>query len=104
MSIKTHLTGAFGFNIFLDLAYFFVEDIWHDVKIGSGSISSSIPSQTFTVSTAINYLVDLCPNLWCNNSESTFFLGAIFYDLDFSLVFTKDSCFLYAKYGRGTTF
>ena len=82
----------------------FVEWIWHDVQKVSGYILSSISFQTFAVSTAINYLVDMCPNLWCNNYKSTFFLGAIFFDLVFSLVFTKKSCFLCALCGRVTAF
>ena len=59
ISIKTHLRGALGFSGFLDLAYLFMEEIWHDVEKGSGSILSLISSQTFVISPANNYLVDL---------------------------------------------
>ena len=39
---------------------------------GSGSILSSISFRSFEVSTAINDMIDLCPNLWCNNSTAIF--------------------------------
>ena len=63
ISIKTHLKGAFGFSGSLDLAFLSIEEILHEVQIGSGSILSSTSSQTLAVSTAINELVDLCPKL-----------------------------------------
>ena len=75
-SIKINLKDAFGFNGFLDLAFVFMEEIWHDVQKGSGSILISISSQTLAVPPSINYLVDLCPNIWYDNSKATFFLGA----------------------------
>ena len=74
------------------------------MKKGFGYILSSISCQNFAVSLAINYLVNMCPNLWCNNPKATFFLGAIFVDLDLSFVFTKNECFLCALCGRVTTF
>ena len=63
ISIKTHLKGVFGFIGILDLAFLFIEEILHELQKGSGSIISSTSSQTLAVSTAINDLVDLCPNL-----------------------------------------
>ena len=39
-------------------------------------------------------MVDLCPNLWCNNSKSTFFLGAIFFDFYICFIFTKNAYLL----------
>ena len=63
LPIKTHLKGAFGFNVILDLAFLFIEEILHEVQKGSRSIFSSASSQTLAVSPSINYLVDLCPNL-----------------------------------------
>ena len=63
MSIKTHLKGASGLIGILDPAFFFIEEILHDVQKGSGSILSSTSSQTFAVSPANNDLVDMCPNL-----------------------------------------
>ena len=59
MAIKTHLKGAFGFSRFLDLAFLFMEEIWHDVQKGSGSTLSVISSQTLAVSPSNNNLVDL---------------------------------------------
>ena len=63
ISIKIHLKGAFGFSGILELAFLFIEEILHEVQKGSGSIFSSASYQTLAVSPAINYLVDLCPNL-----------------------------------------
>ena len=63
ISIKTHLKGTFGFSGIIDLAFLFIEEILHEVQKGSGYIISSTSSQKLAVSPAINYLVDLCPNL-----------------------------------------
>ena len=63
ISIKTHLKGTFGFSVILDLAFLFIEEIWHEVQKGSGSILRYTYSQTLAVSPANNYLVYLCPNL-----------------------------------------
>ena len=70
ISIKAYLKGAFGFSGFLDLAFLFVEYIWHDVQKGSGYILSSISCQIFSAYPSLNDLLDMCPNLWCNNSTS----------------------------------
>ena len=86
------------------LALLFIEDICHDVKKGSGYILSSTSFQKFSVSPAINDLVDLCPNLWCNNPKATLFLGATFFDLYFSFVLIKNECFICALCGRVTAF
>ena len=40
MSIKNHLKDAFGFNGVLELAFLFIEDIWHNVQKRSGYIPS----------------------------------------------------------------
>ena len=50
--------------------------------------------QTFALYPANNHLVDLCPNLWFNNSKVTFFLGIFLFDSDFSFIFTKNVCFI----------
>ena len=63
ISIKNHLKGAFGFNGILDPALLFIEYILHEVQKGSGSILSYTSSQTLAVSSSINDMVDLCPNL-----------------------------------------
>ena len=94
----------FGFNVFLDPAFLFIEVIWHDVQKGYGFILSSISCRTFAVSPAINDMVNLCPSLWCKNSEATLFLGAISFDLDFSFVFSKNACLLCALCDRVTAY
>ena len=104
MSVKTHLKGAFGFNGFLDLAFLFIEYIWHYVQKGYGSILSSTSFQKLAVYPSINYLVDMCPNLWYNNSKATLFLGSIFFDLVFSFVSPQNACFLCELCDRVTTF
>ena len=91
-SIKTHLKRSYGINGVLDIDFLLMEDIWHDVKKGSGYIIISISCQTFAVSPAINYLVDMCTNLWCNNYKTK--LGATFLGLIFSFLFTKIACLL----------
>ena len=100
--IKTHLKGAFGLSGILYLAFLFVEETWHDVPKGSGSIISSISSQTLAVSPTNNYLVDLWPNLRCNNSKSIFFLAGNFFAFDISLIFPKILCFLCELCGNVT--
>ena len=82
----------------------FIEDVWHDVQKGSGYILGSISCQKFEVPPAINDLVYLCPNIWCNNSKASLFLGDTFFDLAFSFVFTKDVYFLYGLCSRVTAF
>ena len=79
ISIKTHLKGDFYFSGISDLAFLFIEEIWHDVQKGSGYILSSISSQTISVSPANNDMVDLWPNLWCDNSRAIFFLAGNFF-------------------------
>ena len=39
-SIKKKLKSNFGFSGFLDPAFLFMEEIWHDVQRGSGYIPS----------------------------------------------------------------
>ena len=63
ISIKTHLKGAFGFSGILDLAFLFIEEFFHEVQKGSGSILSSTSSQTLAVSPDNNDQVDMCPNI-----------------------------------------
>ena len=43
ISIKTHLKGAFEFNGFLDLAFLFMEEIWHDLKKGLDIFKDQYP-------------------------------------------------------------
>ena len=104
ISIKTHSKGAFGFNEFLDLAFFFIEYIWHDVQKGSVSILSQISSQTFEVSPAINDIVYIRPSLWFNNPKATFFLGYIFFDLEICFISPQNAFLLCARFGRVTAF
>ena len=63
ISIKIDLKATFGLSGTLDLDFFFIEEILHDVQKISGSILSSTSSQTLAVSPANNNLVDMCPNL-----------------------------------------
>ena len=102
--IKTHFKGAFVLSGILDLSFLFIEEIWHDVQKGSGSILSSISPKTFTVSPANNDLVDLCPNIWCNNYKAIFFLAGNSFFFDFSVIFPRNVCFLCALCGNVTAF
>ena len=102
ISIKTHLKGAFDLSGILDLAFSFIEEIWHDVQKGYESILIYIHSQTSAVSPANNDLVDLWPNLWCNNSKAIFFLAGDFVFFDISLIFPRNTCFLCAICGKVT--
>ena len=104
ISIKTHFKGAFRINGFLYLAFLFMEEIWHDVQKGYESILSSISSQTLAVSPAINYIVDLWPNLWCNNSKAIFFLGANFFVFGICFISPQNACFWCALCGKVTAF
>ena len=63
ISIKNHLKGYFGFSGFLDLAFLFIQENWHDVQKGAGSIIMSTSTQILAVSLANKYMVDLWPNL-----------------------------------------
>ena len=78
---KTHLKGDFDLSEILDLAFLFVEEIWHDVQKWSGSILSYIYSQTLAVSPANNDLVDLWHYLWCNNYKAISSLLVISFSL-----------------------
>ena len=102
--IKTHLKGAFGFSEVLDLAFLFIEKIWHDVQKVSGYILKSIFSQTLAVSPSNNAMVDLWPNLWCNNSKEVFFLDRNFFFFDIYLISPKNACLLCALCGNVTEF
>ena len=93
---KNHLKGTFGFSGILYLAFLFIEEIWHDVQKGSGSILSSIYYQTLSVSPANNDLADLWPNLYCNNYKAIFFLDGNFFFFEISLISPKNACFLWA--------
>ena len=92
MSINSHLKGVLVFSGVFDLGFSLTVDIWYDVHKGSGSTLRSKYCQTLAVSLVISYLLDLCPNLWCNNSRAILFLGG--FDFDFSFVFAKNACFL----------
>ena len=104
ISIKPHLNGAFGLSGILDLAFLFIEEIWHDVQKGSGSILSSTSSQTLAVSPANNELVDLCSNLWCKNSKAIFFLSSNLFFFDTFWIFPRNLCSLCAMCGNVTAF
>ena len=70
----------------------------------SGSILSSIYSQTLAVSPAINDLMDLCPNIWCKNSKAIFFLDSNFFVFEICFIYPQNACFLCALCGKVTTF
>ena len=89
ISIKTYFKGDFGLSGILDLAFLFIEEIWHDVQKGSGYILSSTSSQTLALSPANNDMVYLCPNLWCSNSKAIFFLAGNLFFFDISLIFLE---------------
>ena len=102
--IKTHSKGGFGFSGILDPHFLFIEEIWHDVKKGSGSILSSISSQTLAVHPSNNDLVYLWPNLWCNNYREMFLLDGNFFVFDISLIYPQNACFRCALCGNVTAF
>ena len=101
---KFHLKGAFGFSGILDLAFSFIEEIWYDVQKGSRYIISSISPQTLSVSPAKNDLVDLWPNLWCNNYRAIFFLAGNFFIFDIYFISPRNKCLLCALCGNVTAF
>ena len=101
---KTHLKGAFSFSGILNPAFLFMEEIWHDVKKGSGSILSPISSQSLEVSPANNDMVDLWPYLWCNNSKAILFLDVNLFVFDISFISPKNEYFLCALCGKVTKF
>ena len=70
----------------------------------SGSILSSVTLQTFAVYIVINGMVGLCPNLWCNNSRATFFLGAILFYFDICFIIPKYECSRCALCGKVIAF
>ena len=100
MSVKTYLKGDFGFSRFLELAFLFMEDIWHDVQKGYESILSSISSQTLALSPANNDMVDLFPNIWCNNSKACSFLDVNIFVFDISFISPKNACLFCAICGN----
>ena len=102
ISIKTHLKGAFGLSKMSDLALLFIEEIWHDVQKGYGSILSSTSSQTLALFPANNDLVDMCPKLWCSNYKAIFFLAGNLFFFDFSMIFPINACLLCALCGNVT--
>ena len=104
ISIKTHLKGAFGLSGILDLAFLFIEEIWHEVQRGSGYILSSTSSHTLAVPPANNDLVDLCPNLWCSNYKAIFFLAGNLFFFDIFLIFPINACLICALCGNVTAF
>ena len=104
ISKKKHLKDAFGLGGILDLAFLFIEEIWHDVQKGSGYILSYTSSQTFAVSPANNDMVKMCPNLWCSNSKAIFLLDGNLFLFDISLIFHRNVCFLCALCGNVTAF
>ena len=66
---------------------------------GSEYILSLISSQTLSLYPAINDMVDLCPNLWCNNYKTIFFL-----DDNLFALFPPKLYYLCALYGKLTVF
>ena len=104
ISIKTHLRCALGFNECFGLYFLFVGDIWYDVQKGYGSILSPISCQKIILHPDINDLLDMCPNLRCNNSKANFFLGDIFFDFDICFIFPKNACFRSSLCGEVTAF
>ena len=104
ISIKRHLKGTFGFSGNLDPVFLFIEEIWHDVQKGSGSILSSIYSQIWAVCPANNDMMDLWLNIWYNKSKAIFFLDGKFFVFDISLIFLNNASFLCALCGYVTAF
>ena len=104
ISIKTHLEGAFGFSGILDLAFLFVEEIWHYVKKGSGYVLRYTSPQILALSPANNDLVDLWHNLWSNNSKAIFLLDGKFFVFDISLISHQNECFVSVLGGNVTDF
>ena len=92
MSVNTHMKGVLAFRGVFDISFLFIVKIWHDVQNGSGSTLRPIYCQIFSVSPDSSDLVDMCTNLWWNNSKKKLFLGINFFDFDFSFIFTKDAC------------
>ena len=80
----------------------FIEELWHDVQKGSGYILRSISSQKLALYPANNDLVDLLPNLWCNNFKAIFFQDVFVFVLDITLISPKQACFLCAICGSVT--
>ena len=79
--IKTHLKGVFGLSGILELAFLFIENIWHYVQKGSGYILSSTSSQKLAVSPSNNDLLDLCPNIYVIILKQFSFLLVISFSL-----------------------
>ena len=96
MSMNTHLEGVLGFRGIFYLNFFYL--LW------SGSTMRSMSCQNISVYPASSDLLDMFPNLWCNNPKEAFFLGILFGDFDFSFVFTKNACFHWALCGNVTAF
>ena len=96
MSMDTHLKVVLDFGVVFYLYFLLIVKIWHDVQNGAGSTLISMSCQQFSVSPASINLVDLCPNIWCNNSKKKVFLGICFCDFHFSFIFTKNAFFLCA--------
>ena len=91
ISIKTHFKGAFAFSAFLDLAFLFIEENFHDVQKGYGSIIISIYYQILVVYPSNNDMLDIWPNLLCNNYKAVFFLDGNFFVFDIYFIFPKNS-------------
>ena len=104
ISMNTHLKSVLGFRAVFDLYFLFIVDIWHNVNKGSVSTLMSMSCQNVSVSPTSSELLDLCPNLWCNNSKETLFLGICFCDFDFYFIFTKNACFICALCGNVIAF
>ena len=104
VSIYTYLKYFLGFRGVFDLDFLLFVEIWHDVQKGSGSTLSSMSFQNLALSPTSSEIVDLCPNIWWNNSEETFLLGIYFCDFDFSFVFSKHACFCCAMCDNVTAF
>ena len=96
ISIKTHLKDAFGLSGILDLAFLSIEEIWYDVQKGYVFIISSVYSQTLAVFPVNNDLVDLWPNLLCDNYIESFFQDGNLFVLGISLILPQNACFLCA--------
>ena len=89
-------------GVILDLAFLFIEEIWHDVQKRSVSILSSTSSQTLALFPANNDLVDMFPNLWCSNSKAFLFPAGNLFFFDFSMIFPRKACYLCALCGSVT--
>ena len=104
ITMNTHLKGDLGFRGFLwySILVHCWDMTWCTERVGIYFDLNELPK--FRVSIAINDLVDLCPNLWCNNLKETLLFGICFCNFDFPFICTKNACFCCVLCINFTTF